>query len=53
MSSLARLIKLSDEQEYVQSTQDAKEIEMKIQAFEKVVKQLKDTDVSSFEFNRV
>lgn len=53
MASLARLIKLSDEQEYVKSPQDANEIEMKIQAFEKVAKQLKDKDVSSFEFNRV
>ena len=53
MASLARLIKLPDEQEYVKSTQDANEIEMKIEAFEKVVKQLKITDVSSFDFNSV
>jgi hypothetical protein len=53
MASLARLIKLSEEKESVQSTLDANEIEMKIQAFEKVVEQLKDKDVSSFDFNSV
>ena len=53
MASLARLKQLPDDQEYVKSTQDGNEIEMKIKAFEKVSKQLKILDVSSLNFKIV
>lgn len=46
-------LKLSDGLNYVYFKQDIHDIETKISSFEKVAKQLKSCNVSSFDYNQV